>query len=220
MYKTLVICLLLAPLFSISQLSTIDLAIKPIPKPSLRDTAADNWNLRLPAYHTLSDKAKDILYWTNFCRANPQKFWDSVISPILIEFPNLQGPDAKSLKEDLLNTGSLPMFTLNNALLKTSLAHAKDISRKPSPPSHNSTDGTDFGTRMNRAGIKTCASENIAIGYQEVLVSVILLYLDIGLPEHGHRKSLLNPTLVEIGIGCSPYGKEGVFTVEDFACKQ
>jgi uncharacterized protein YkwD len=73
---------------------------------------------------------------------------------------------------------------------------------------------------MKRAGIHTCASENISIGYQEVLMSVVLLYLDIGLPEMGHRKTLLNPTLTEIGIGCTNYGKDQVFIVEDFACTQ
>jgi hypothetical protein len=220
MYKVLVACLLLFPLFCFSQISSIDLVVKPVPKPAGRDTAADNWNLRLPAYHTLSDRAKDVLYWTNYCRSNPQRFWDSVISPILVAFPNLNGPESKSLKTDLLKAGPLPMFVLNDALLKTSLDHATDISRKPSPPSHNSTNGTDFGTRMKRAGIHTCASENISIGYQEVLMSVVLLYLDIGLPEMGHRKTLLNPTLTEIGIGCTNYGKDQVFIVEDFACTQ
>ncbi len=220
MFKALVTCLFLAPLFSFSQISTIDLVIKPVPKPVSRDTIADNWNLRLPAYHTLSDKAKDVLYWTNYCRNNPQKFWDTVMAPILAAFPKLQGPEAISLKADLLAAGKLPMFVLNDALLKTAQAHAADISRKPSPPSHTSTNGTDFGTRMNRAGIKICASENISIGYSEVLLSIALLYLDIGLPERGHRKALLNPTLLEIGIGCSAYGKDQFFIVEDFACAQ
>ncbi len=220
MFKVLVTCLFFAPLFSFSQISTIDLVIKTVPKPVSRDTAADNWDLRLPAYHTLSDKAKDVLYWTNYCRNNPQKFWDTVMAPILVAFPKLQGPEANSLKADLLDAGKLPMFILNDALLKTAQSHAVDISRKPSPPSHTSTNGTDFGTRMNRAGIKTCASENISVGYNEVLLSIALLYLDIGLPERGHRKALLNSSLLEIGIGCSPYGKDQFFIVEDFACAQ
>ena len=75
---------------------------------------------------------------------------------------------------------------------------------------------------MNRAGIKYCANENISISSQSILLSVLLLYLDIGLPNLGHRKALLNPSLVETGIGSASYGKEmgQFFLVQDLACLQ
>ena len=130
--------------------------------------------------------------------------------------------EAISLKEDLLKTGTLPMFLLNAALIKTSQMHATDISYHKSPPSHNSTNGTSFGSRIQGAGINSCAGENIAVSGQSVLLSVILLYLDIGLPELGHRKSLLNPGFLETGIGSAAYGKEKnvYFIVQDLSCAQ
>ena len=78
----------------------------------------------------------------------------------------------------------------------------------------------DFGTRMKQAGIKYCANENISLSSQSVLLSVLLLYLDIGLPGLGHRKALLDPSLREIGVGSALYGKDQYFLVQDLACSQ
>jgi len=182
----------------------------------------DNWNRSLPAFKKLSVQSREFLYWINYCRSNPEAFWDSVITPVLLAFPALNKAEALSLRSDLIKTGRLTMFSLNSALLTTAQQHAADISQKNANPSHTSTDGTSFGTRMKQAGIKTCANENISVSSQNILLSVLLLYLDIGLPELGHRKSLLNPNLVETGIGSAPYGKDQdqFFMVQDLACLQ
>ena len=220
MGKLLGLFFLISPLMALSQMSTVELVIKPVPKPITRDTATDNWNQSQPEYQNLSNGAKDVLYWTNFCRSRPMKFWDSVVIPILKAFPTLEGSESQELKQALQQTGALPMFKLNRVLLKTSQEHANDICRKPSTPSHSSTNGTSFGSRMKLVGIYNCASENMSLGNQDPLLSVILLYLDIGLPDLGHRKSLLNPQLVELGIGYAKYDKGRFFIVEDLACKQ
>ncbi len=220
MRRILALCLLFLPFISFSQISTVELMVRPVPKPATLDETVDNWDRSLPGYKNLSGEAKAVLYWTNYCRNDPQKFWDSIAMPLLVTFPNLKTSESRSLKADLLKAGPLPMFTLSNTLIGTSQAHANDICRRPSPPSHTSTNGTDFGTRMKNAGIQYCASENMSLGNQDVLLSVFLLYLDINLPELGHRKTLLNPALVEIGVGYGDYGKGQFFIVEDFACAQ
>lgn len=222
MCRLLVFCFFFIPLFSFSQFSTIELEVRPIPEPVTRDTAVDSWNQSLPAFKKLSTQSKEFLYWINYFRSSPEKFWDSVISPVLLIFPPLNTAESKSLRTDLIKTGKLPMFSLSEALINTAQLHASDISHKKAAPSHTSTDGTDFGSRMKRAGIKDCANENISVGNQSVLLSVLLLYLDIGLPNLGHRKSLLNPIFVETGIGSAPYGKDKnqFFLVQDLACLQ
>jgi hypothetical protein len=220
MYKLLVAFLLSLPLVSFSQISLVELDVKQVPEPVRRDTSVDNWNRSQPGYANLSEEARQLLYWTNYCRNNPQKFWDSAATPILIAFPELNKSESHTLKADLLYAGQLPMFSLNETLIKTAQAHASDIARKRSPLSHNSTDGTDFGTRIKRAGIKKCANENISLSSQGVLLSVLLLYLDIGLPGLGHRKSLLDKNLREIGVGSALYGKDQWFLVQDLACSQ
>ena len=220
MRKSLAFLFFLIPLFSFSQLSVVELEAKQVPEPLTRDAVVDRWNLSQPGYPLLSKESKDLLYWTNYSRNNPKQFWDSAVVPILTLFPSLNKQEARSLELMLGRIGQLPMFTLNAQLVKTAQAHAADIAGKNVRPSHTSTNGADFGTRMKLAGIRRCANENISLSSQSILLSVVLLYLDIGLPELGHRKTLLDANLREIGVGSALYGKDQWFLVQDFACQQ
>ena len=198
----------------------IELDAKRVPEPFTRDSVVDRWNLSQPGFEKLPNEAKQLLYWTNYCRNNPQKFWDSAALPVLKTFPELKKTEAESMRSDITHAGQLPMFTLNSLLITTAQSHAADIATKNAPLSHNSTNGTDFGARMKKAGITFCANENIALSSQSVLLSIMLLYLDIGVPNLGHRKTLLDPNLREIGVGSALYGKDQHFLVQDFACAQ
>ncbi|MES2003734.1 MAG: CAP domain-containing protein [Bacteroidota bacterium] len=220
MLRVLFLLLIAFPLFTSAQISVIELDAKTVPQPILRDSAVDQWNLSLPGYNQLPEEAKGLLYWTNFCRYNPKKFWDSAVVPILKTFPTLNKVEAKSLELDLVRAGKLPMFVLNTSLITTAQSHSADIAGKKAPLSHTSTNGTDFSARMKRAGIKQCANENISLSSQSVLLSVVLLYLDIGIPSLGHRKALLDPSLRETGVGSALYDKDQYFLVQDFSCSQ
>lgn len=220
MYKTLVFLFLVIPVLSFSQLSMVELEAKKVPEPIFRDAAVDQWNLSQAGFPLLPKEAQALLYWTNYSRNNPKKFWDSAIIPILTLFPSLNKQEARSLEHTLSQTGPLPMFTLNAQLVKTAQAHAADIAGKNARPGHTSTNGADFGARMKQAGIRRCANENISLSSQSILLSVVLLYLDIGLPDLGHRKTLLDANLREIGVGSALYGKDQWFLVQDFACQQ
>ncbi len=213
---------LFSPLFGFSQLSTIELEVRTVPKPSQPEASVESWNQSFPAFKQLPKESREYLYWINFCRSKPIKFWDSVIAPVLAQFPPLRTPEAVSLKADLYKVGPLPMFGLNESLINTAQNHALDITNKKAQPSHESTNGTSFNSRMAQAGIKYCAGENISLSSQGTLLAVILLYLDIGLPQLGHRKSLLNPGFQETGVGSAPMGKdkETFFLVQDLACPQ
>lgn len=220
MRSALILIFLCFHFFSFSQITMIELDEKRVPEPLTRDSIVDRWNLSQPGFQKLPNEAKQLLYWTNYARNNPAKFWDSVVVPVLNTFKPLNTPEAVSLKKDLLRVGKLPMFVLNETLVGTAQSHAFDIGRKKAPLSHNSTDGTDFGTRIKKAGIRYCANENISLSSQSVLLSLILLYLDIRLPDQGHRKTLLDMNLREIGVGSSLYGSDQYFLVQDFACAQ
>ncbi len=212
-------CLLCPPVL-FSQISMMELEEKTIPEPHTRASDVDQWNLSQRGYRLLPAEAKQMLYWTNYARIHPKQFWDSVIQPLLAVFPNLVTPESKSLKTSLYNASPLPAFQLNPVLINTAQAHASDIGEHKAALSHNSTNGTDFGTRIRNAGIRFCAGENISLSSQSILLSVALLYLDIGLPDLGHRKTLLDGNLREIGIGSSLYGQDQYFLVQDFACLQ
>jgi hypothetical protein len=220
MLRSLVFYLLFFPLFSFAQISIVELEVRHVPIPAIRDTVVDHWNISQPKYETLPDQAKDFLYWVNYSRRNPKRFWDSIVYPTLLVFPSLADREAISLKVDLSQTDPLPMFALSEVLLQTAQLHASDIANNNASPSHVSTNGTDFWERMKRAGIKYCASENFSLCGHGALVAVVLLYLDIGIPNPSHRRSLLNSTFVETGIGSAAYSKEQCFFVQDLSCAQ
>jgi uncharacterized protein YkwD len=60
----------------------------------------------------------------------------------------------------------------------------------------------------------------MSLGGGDILLSIAMLYLDFGLEDLGHRKTLLNPEYISIGIGAIQYGKDELFFVQDFACDQ
>ena len=216
----MICCLLLWALKSQAQMSTVELEVKPVPRPFLVDTVVNMWNKKQVGYANLSAQAKEILYWTNYSRINPKRFWDSVVAPMIEQFTELKGKESVSLQQDLYKTPSLPLFRLNETLIRTAQQHSDDIAVRQATPSHTATNGQTFQDRMKMARIKACANENISLGSHNTLLSLVLLYLDIRLPEMGHRKALLNPNLTEIGIGYAIYGKDQFFMVQDMACSQ
>ena len=94
--------------FSFSQITMIELDQKRVPEPLTRDSIVDRWNLSQPGFQKLPNEAKQLLYWTNYARNNPAKFWDSVVVPVLNTFKPLNTPEAISLKKDLLRVGKTP----------------------------------------------------------------------------------------------------------------
>ena len=73
---------------------------------------------------------------------------------------------------------------------------------------------------MIKNEINRCAAENLSYGPANTVMALILLYIDEGLPDVGHRKNLLSPTYVEMGIGISNYSNNNVLVVQDLACSQ
>lgn len=216
-----ILVLLFVHFTTLSQMKSLVLEDKPIPKPTKIDSLVSTWNEGQVGFTTINKTSKDFYYWTNYSRINPKRFWDSVVQPIIIAFPSLQSSYSESLKQDLYNQPKLPLFKLNTILLKTSQAHALDIGAKEGKPGHTSTNGTTFTQRIEAAGVRICAGENVSLGNVDPVLSLVLLYIDYGLPNLGHRKSLLNPNYTETGIGSSLYGNTGSqFIVQDFSCTQ
>lgn len=213
--------LLIFPFLGFSQqYATITLQVKPLVLPVLRDQQADAWNKAQPGFSRLPAEAKEMLYWTNAARMHPHWFWDSVVVPTLHVYPNLRGRYSRSLMLDLFTTAPLTPFSLNSTLIKTAQSHANDIAGHHAPISHYSTKGLSFVDRLKRAGVDffTCASENISLSSQSTALAVVLLYLDIDIPDLGHRKALLDNNLKEIGIGAALYNDDQYFLVQDMTC--
>jgi len=114
----------------------------------------------------------------------------------------------------------LPYVKPNLSLLKISQTFASEMASNNASPSHTSLSGLSFGDRMKAAGIINCAGENISFGPSNPVLMLVLLYIDQGVTNVGHRRTLLNPAFVEMGVGFGKYSNGNTIVIQDFACKQ
>src|SRR5688572_7648836 len=100
-----------------AQYSTVTLEDRPIKVVVATDKKIEAFIESLPQYNALPTKAQELLYWTNYSRQNPRKFWDSICAPILNLFPQLKtGTFAQDLKRELYNAPKLPLLRINDTL--------------------------------------------------------------------------------------------------------
>jgi len=217
--KPFLLFLLLFPVFSKAQhVGQTRLEIRDLPATPVR---AQNIDAFLKPFSAgLNTFQQEWFYWTNYSRENPKRFWDSVVAPILNVYPSFRNSYTKTLKEDLYKASALPFVKPNNDLGKAAQVLATALSGKSSGPSHTAPNGQTFEDRMKAINIKKCAGENISFGAPNSLLMLVLLYVDEGVPDVGHRKTLLNPSFEEMGIGFAVYPDNRYMVVQDFACSQ
>lgn len=206
--------------FHVVSQKMMSFAEKPLPKISYTNMAVLDFCSNQAEFEKLDNGEKEFYYLVNFSRNKPMAFFDSVILPVVLIYPELKGDNFTRLKKDFEKAGSLPMLRLNTVLDKMAKTHAVDIASHNANPSHNSTTGESFNERFKVNKLIKCGGENISFGREEPVFLLTLLYLDIGVPNLGHRLALLNPNFTETGIGNSFYNDGAVFLVEDFACSQ
>lgn len=219
--KPFLLFVLLLPFSLFAQdFGTVKMEIKDFPNLPVQDKSVEEFNRISLEKHSLSSYQNEWFYWTNYSRTNPRRFWDSVIAPLIKVYPELEDSYSKSLKKDLYSIKSLPKLRPNRALLDMAQSHANALGSKKANPSHSSPDGTTFQARVQKANIQTCAGENISFGPKNALLGLVLLYIDRGIPNVGHRLSLLSASFTEMGIGISPYANNYYMTIQDFSCSQ
>ncbi len=170
-------------------------------------------------YTGLTVNEKDLFYWTNYFRQNPKRFYDQVVQEFLKQFPEAKSSYSKSLEADIRKAPAiLPLFIPDNGLLKTSSEHAKDLVKRGNIISHSSSNGKTFSQRLQEAGRYTCGAENVYIGSNKALESLITLLIDNGVPDKGHRMNLLDPRYGRMGVSFQSAGSGKGLLVQDFAC--
>lgn len=174
-----------------------------------------------PVYKKANRQEKDQIYWTNYSRLFPKNFRDSALIPFIKSQPGIQNNNyTNSLIRSLDQNQVLPFLAPNLQFSSVAAHHAADIFQNKGRISHHSSDGTSFANRMRKAGINQCASENISSGKDDALVALILLYLDIGVPDLGHRKNLLNPVYTEIGVSVIRLADGRYLMVQNLGCSK
>lgn len=217
--KLFYLILLVFPLFSEAQhLGSAILEIRKLPALPPIDKSIEA--LIKSFKPELNSNAKEWFYWVNYSRANPKRFWDSVVVPLLDVYPSLKGVNSSSLKEDLYGAHSLPLVKPNLSLTHTAQMLASDLAANKSKPSHTTSTGLTFADRMKDNNIRKCAGENISFGPSNSVLMLVMLFLDNGVADLGHRRSLLQSSYEEMGIGRGAYPNNQFIIVQDFACQQ
>jgi hypothetical protein len=167
----------------------------------------------------LTEQEKQFFYWSNFLRLYPKRFSSEIIGSFLSTFPEAKGREAESLKKELLSLSPLPKYNFSVQLADLALEHASDLSDNANQISHVDSKGRTFPERMKMGGVTKCAAENIYTGKNDGLLALIMLLLDIGLEPAGHRKNILNPNLVNMGLSIRPHKNgESIILVQVFGC--
>lgn len=170
-------------------------------------------------YQSSNKASRSFIYWTNYARLYPKAFRDQALIPFIKLQPNLKGKYANSLIKDLSKITPLPFLEPEPKLTKAAQLHAEDIAQNNGRVSHQSSDGSSFSDRMKKVGYKNCSGENISLGNDtDGLSSLLLLYLDINLPDLGHRKNLFNPNYTKIGVSVKQLPNNQFLIVQELGC--
>jgi len=185
-----------------------------------RNKAIDSFLSVSPALKDFSTDEQAVFYWVNVLRKDPVGFKNEVILPFLTMFPDANTNYAKSLLKELENQLPLQLIEPNSLLGKETNKHAKDLALKQKTISHSSSDGRSFQERMNDAHVSKCAGENILEGKKDALKAIIMLLIDQGVPNKGHRKALLNPDFNLMACTITPKKNSEYFIhVQLFSCR-
>lgn len=172
-------------------------------------------------YRSSNKAARSFIYWSNYARLYPKSFRDEALIPFIKLQPNLKGKYANSLIKDLGKIDPLPFLEPEAKLTKAAELHAEDIAQNNGRVSHQSSDGSSFSDRMKKVGYKACSGENISLGKDtDGLSSLLLLYLDINLPDLGHRKNLFNANYTKMGVSVKQLPNNQLLIVQELGCQE
>lgn len=193
---------------------------KPFVYKPVRDTAVWNRLVSSQGFAGLSEMEQDFFYWTNLMRKNPGQFSEYALQEFLRQFPEANSIDSRSLTADLKRVQTnLPFLNPDQGLFVMASTHATDLKGRNGIISHQSSTGKDFVQRIKEAGKYRCGAENVFVGTPEALEALILLLIDKGVKDKGHRKNLLDPTFTLMGASFKEMNNKKAVLVQDFGCK-
>ena len=185
-----------------------------------RDSSAYQFLSRNPSFKYLSKAEQEFFQWVNIFRVDPIGFRNRYLVPFLEQFPDIKGSETRSLMDELDLARPLDPLIPDPILIRTSEAHARDLSNSAHVLNHNSSNGASFKDRMEMAGVRKCAGENLYDGKNDPIMALIILLIDKGLPNAGHRKALMKGDFKKMGVAIVPWKGEPqtVVLVQDFSC--
>lgn len=150
----------------------------------------------------MSAKEKELVYWLNYARLNPQKFCMKYIYPQYVRDSN--NVYLATLMDYMLNMKPVPALFPEKALFESAKCHAETMGKK-GEIGHNRIDGCK--------GV--FSGECCSYGLSDPLAIVIQLLVDEGVTSLGHRYICLG-TYSKVGISIQPHKSYGTNCVLDF----
>jgi uncharacterized protein YkwD len=173
---------------------------------------------------------RELLFELNRLRANPR-----VYVPLLGEHKKGFSGNRKYLsKHEVLLTREgvkpvdgaiaflkqappVPVLRLSAGMSRAALDHVHDTGPE-GKIGHFGTDGSSPGERLQRYGKPVgWVAENIGFGDARAQNMVMILLVDDGVPDRGHRKKMLSGRYRHVGIACGPHKIYRHMCVIDFA---
>jgi len=135
-----------------------------------------------------------------------------------MRFTTTEGPSAvDEAIAHLKSIGPLPPIAPSRALARAARDHMINSGRSGTT-GHTGTDGSTPGQRINQYGVPGSASgEAISYGPYSARAIVVSLLVDDGVPDRGHRHTLLNPVYRVAGIAVGPHKIFRTICVINFA---
>ena len=124
---------------------------------------------------------------------------------------------AKELIRELKRTASMPVLSPDKGVYRAAKLHGQEGKRKGSLD-HTGKNGSWPWDRITKEAGYRNGGENLVGGLSDVRESVLILLIDSGIENRGHRKALLNPKWKY--VACYEVGKVGdmpYYWVQNFA---
>ena len=151
----------------------------------------------------LSADERELMYWLNYARLNPEQFCMKYVYPRLRRDPD--DINLITLADYMLSMKPVPALIPDKKLFESALCHAETMG-KAGLTGHARKDGCKA----------SFSGECCAYGNSSPLEIVMQLLIDSGVPSLGHRYICLG-TYTRLGVSIQPHKGYGTNAVLDFA---
>ncbi len=168
----------------------------------------------------LSEEEKEVIYYMNLCRMNPELFGKTYLKNYLSENKIKKDKYVKGLLSYLEGKEDMPVLKPSKDLTEAAEAHAKDMGNT-GRTGHNSSNGTSFADRMNVfSEVYSGINENCNYGMEDGRDIVMDLLIDREVSNAGHRKNILDSEMRFVGVAIEPHKRFRFNCVQDFGGKK
>ena len=168
----------------------------------------------------LNQTEKDVLYFINLARINPQEFSKAILKPYIEKHKEHSKKYSRSLMKDLKKGVKLSPLKPQKDLYSFAKYHAKSTGKK-GKVGHRSAKGKSYKNRTKDLIKKyTIVGENIHYGSNNALEIVIDLLIDDGIKDVGHRINILTKNYEFCSVSIQKHKKYKYNCVIEFSGKK